>query len=98
MPPEFWAFLTNAGPVAGIMGFMWWLERKERVEYQEKYEALLEGLPDKLMGYAEDNRESQDNMVDGFKKLTRAVWASIKGRGNNVGPHRSLPPSGEDDV
>ena len=41
MPAEIWAILTNAGPVAGIMGFMWWLERKQRVEYQTKYEKLL---------------------------------------------------------
>lgn len=96
MPPEVWAFLTNAGPVAGIMGYMWWLERKDRKDYQTKYEALLEGLPDRLMGYAEDQRESNDNMVDGFKKLTTAVWASIKRRPG--GPYRSLPSSGEDDA
>lgn len=99
MPPELWSILTNAGPVAGIMGFMWWLERKQRVEYQKKYEQFLQEQPSKLLKHAEDRRAADAALIENFKKLTRAVWANLKGRGNSAEPYRSLPPpTGEDDV
>lgn len=98
MPPELWSILTSSGPVAAIMGFMWWLERKQRVEYQAKYEAVLAGLPDKLMGHAEERKESNDALIENFKKMARANWAAIK-KVENPRRHISSPPPPErDDV
>lgn len=105
MPPEVWTALTNAGPVAVIMGFMWWLERRQRVEYQDKYEKVLEELPDKLMKHAADRTEADKALKESFTKLTRACWATIK---KLERPRRrmtpgefpavtSVPPSGGDD-
>ena len=82
MNPEVWSILTNAGPVAGIMGFMWWLERKQRVDYQTKYEKVLEDLPERLMKHATDRREADEQMVENFKKMTRACWAVLKSKGS----------------
>lgn len=41
MPPWFIELLTNAGPTAAIMAFMWWTERKRADAMTTK---LLEAL------------------------------------------------------
>lgn len=105
MPQWVIDLITNAGPVAGIMGFMWWLERKERVAYQGKYEQLLLTLPDKITGFVDEQRKSNEQQIESYKKLTRSVWAAIRKTENprrrftpgDMPAIRSLPPAHDDE-
>lgn len=36
MPDWLITLITNAGPTAAVMAFMWWQERKERLEMTDK--------------------------------------------------------------
>lgn len=43
MPEWLIQIVTNAGPTAAIMAYMWWQERRERIHMTNKLLAVLEG-------------------------------------------------------
>jgi hypothetical protein len=65
--------LLSSAPMAAVMFYMWWNERKERVVTQQKLEKYLSDNADRLLKFADEQRTCIGNNTQEMKTLTREL-------------------------
>lgn len=69
-PVNPWAPYIGGGSITAIMSFLWWEERKERKESQERERATYKEYSDRISQEVETLKKTGDLVMDMSRRLS----------------------------
>jgi hypothetical protein len=77
MEQELLRGLITSGPIASLLLWLLWSERKERIDSQKKLENYLHENANRLLEFADEQRTTLSNLTSAVKdqgELIRSKW------------------------